>query len=98
LKNYYYYYLGKLSAFLSCCIVGQILCSIDEKEALTSLLNFSNDTHVFYDGCNDDLIKSSLLTQNYLANRIYSFISSLTELKSYIKDEKNIENFSLFIK
>jgi hypothetical protein len=90
--------IGKLSAFLSCCIIEQILCSIDEKEALSSLLHFSNDTQVFYDGCNDEVIRSSLLKQNYLANRIYNFISSITELKSYIKDEKNIENFSLFVK
>lgn len=86
--------LGKFSAFLSCCIVGQITNSVDELEALSLLLYASNDSVVHYDGKPTSLLSS----QTYVSNRIFSFISSLSELKSYVKDHKSIENFSYFVK
>jgi len=90
--------LGKFSAFLSCCILKQISSSSDELEALASLLHASNDTVVHYDGNYNPSSAALLSSQPYLSKRIYAFISSLTELKSYIKDEKSIDNFSYFIK
>jgi len=86
--------LGKFSAFLSCCVLGQISSSVDELEALSSLLHASNDSIVHYDGEPTALLSS----QKYVSNRIFTFISSLSELKSYIKDNKSIENFSYFVK
>lgn len=90
--------LGKFSAFLSCCILKQISSSSDELEALASLLHASNDTVVHYDGNYNPSSAALLSSQPYLSKRIYAFISSLTELKSYIKDEKSVDNFSYFIK
>jgi hypothetical protein len=86
--------LGKFSAFLSCCVLGQISSSVDELEALSSLLHATNDSIVHYYGKPTSLLSS----QKYVSNRIFTFISSLSELKSYIKDNKSIENFSYFVK
>lgn len=76
--------VGKLSAFISCCLFNQFDCTTEEKSAIDELVEASNDQAA---ACNHS-------SQRYWSKRIFTFLNKITELKSYVKDEKSLYNFS----
>jgi len=92
--------VGKLSVFLSACVVGAVTCTDEEWSAVSQLLHASNDASTVFtidgrmleraaDGMGDGA-KPQPKPQRYWASRFYSFLSALTELKSLPRDEKTI--------
>ena len=59
------------------------------QDPLSNLTNSNVTNKNLYNRINSD--------QNYWSSRVYKFLSSLTEIKSWPKDEKNCNNYSLFL-
>eukprot|EP01038_Epipyxis_sp_PR26KG_P008803 gene8803-11885_t len=79
--------VGKLSVFLSECVLKRITCNQVELSALHELIQASNDHEAcFADSHNNNHFSS----QKYWAQRLFNFLSKMTELRSMIKDEKAI--------
>ena len=108
--------IGKLSTFLSCCVVGLIAVEDTEMaDALDELIEASNDTEYSYIYAQQEaqaaagsfsyscllrsaseerrIVKTSSLSKEYIAKRLFCFLSKLTEVKSYVMDEKSLYCF-----
>ena len=96
--------LGKLAAYLSYIAMGLFSCTTEEKEGFLVLLHASNDSKHSFSFESDDPrsfidrvgrgFVSPVHAQQYWADRFFSFLRTLTELKSMPEDEKSIHQFN----
>ncbi|KAJ1397356.1 hypothetical protein B484DRAFT_458719 [Ochromonadaceae sp. CCMP2298] len=88
--------VGALSVFLSRCVTGEQACSQEEAEALSILVQASNDTHLSLS--NTDLRPSQAHypshTPLYWAQRFYTFLSHMTELATAVRDETSLQQLA----
>jgi len=92
--------VGSLASFLSCCVTDQIDCTETENRAIHELILASSDQYGGHILSYDPLsIQQEIFThtQRYWANRFFQFLKKLTELKSAVKDEKNLYLFQKFL-
>ena len=87
--------IGKFSVFLSWAVVGKLSCGEpSHAEALMEVLQASNDAHL---GIPTGMRLAAIVAkeksgqgqgQEYWAQRLFSFIKQVRELKSMVKEEK----------
>lgn len=88
--------VGVLAAYLSGCSTGVFSCDTKESDALSWLLQASNDTTAnvsISDMSRGMGAAIPHLSREYFAHRFYNFLSTMTELKSTPKAQSSLEKF-----